>query len=197
MPYRNTRDRGYPNADFHSYNRERNRDPMFIDDEDRRMFLSIVRRYLSTVVHKDARGRPYRNLRSQVRLLAFALMENHFHLVLRQLRAGGMEAFMRSVMTSYVQYFNRRHGSAGGMFIERYRAAEKPDRRSKLNAIAYVHDNHGLDCCCEFCSHSFYLASPAEVPSWIDARVGVTMFGGADKYLEYRDHRSGLSILAR
>jgi REP element-mobilizing transposase RayT len=197
VPHRNSRNRDRPLDDFHVYNRERNRDPMFIDDEDRRMFLSIVRRYLSVVVHKDARGRPYRCLRTHVRLLAFALMDNHFHLVLRQLRAGGMEVLMRSVMTSYVQYFNRRHDGGGSMFVERYRAAEKVDRRSKLNAIAYVHDNHSLDCRCEFCSHRFYMAPISETPSWIEAQTGVTMFGGVEKYLNYREHRSGLSILSR
>lgn len=195
MPYRNTRNRSQPNADFHLYNRERNRDPMFIDDEDRRMFLWMFRRYLSTVVHHDARGRPYRNLRSHVQLLAFALMENHFHLVIRQLRMGGMETLMRGVMTGYVSYFNRRHGVAGGMFLERFRAPEKIDRRSKLNAISYVHDNHGLDCRCEFCSHRFYLDAP-DSPSWIDAGVGVAMFGGVEKYLDYRQFRSGLSSLS-
>jgi hypothetical protein len=196
MPYRNTRNRARINTDFHVYNRERNRGPLFIDDDDRRMFLWIVRRYLSTVQHSDSRGRPYRNLRPQVRLLAFAIMGNHFHLVLRQLRAGGMETFMNGVMSSYVRYFHKRHGGSGSRFTERFRAVEKLDRRSRLNVIAYVHDNHALDCRCDFCSHRFYLDPTGEVPSWIEAEAGVRMFGGVEKYVEYRTHRSGLTIIA-
>lgn len=169
---------------------------MFLDQDDRRMFMSIVRRYLSNVVHTDSRGRAYRNLRSHVQLLAFALMGNHFHLVLRQLRADGLETFMRSVMTSYVMYFNRRHGADGAMFVDRYRAVEKLDRRARLNAIAYVHDNHALDCHCEFCSHRFYLGAEGEVPSWIDAPAGLRTFGGVEKYVDYRALRSGLTILS-
>jgi REP element-mobilizing transposase RayT len=196
MPYRNTRNRTRTNADFHTYNREQHREPMFVDDEDRRMFLWLVRRYLSTVVHTDARGRPYRNLRSHVQLLAFALMGNHFHLVLRQLRTRGLETFMNGVMSSYVRYFNKRHGGSGTLFTERFRAVEKLDRRSRLNAIAYVHDNHGIDCRCEFCSHRFYVGLGDGVPSWIAAEQGIRMFGGTENYLEYRQLRRGLSILA-
>lgn len=197
MPHRNTRNRSRLDTDFHTYNREQNREPMFFDDDDRRMFLWLVRRYLSVVQHTDSRGRPYRNLRSHVQLLAFALMENHFHLVLRQLRAGGLETFMNGVMSSYVRYFNKRHGRSGKLFTERFRAAEKLDRRSRLNAIAYVHDNHGLDCRCEFCSHRFYLAEGDEIPSWIAAEQSVGMFGGVERYVQYRTLRSGLTTLAR
>lgn len=195
MPARHSRNRRRQSADFHVYNRERNREPIFFDDEDRRYFLWLLRRYLSIVPHTDSRGRPYRSHRGRVQLLAYSLMLNHFHLVIRQLRSGGMEALMHAVMTSYVRYFNKRHAGSGALFDGRYRAAIKPDRRAKLNAIAYVHDNHSLRCECEFCSHRLYVGT-SESPSWIDARVGLSIFGGESEYLDYRQMRAGLSAIA-
>lgn len=195
IPARNSRNRRRPFADFHVYNRERNRDPIFFDDEDRRYFLWLIRRYLSTVPHADSRGRPYGSHRGRVQLLAYSLMLNHFHLVIRQLQAGGMEKLMHAVMTSYVRYFNKRHGETGALFDGRYRAAIKLDRRSKLNAIAYVHDNHSLECCCEFCSHRFYVGT-SDTPSWIEARDGISLFGGEGEYLDYRRMRAGMSAIA-
>lgn len=191
----NTRDRAAAFTFKHVYNREQNREPMFVDDEDRRMFLWIVRRHLGEVVQSDSRGRPYRNFRGELQLLSFALMTNHFHLVIRQLKAGALRSFMNGVMSSYVRYFNRRHGTSGSIFVGAYRAAPKEDRRSRLNAIAYVHDNHGSDCRCEFCSHRLFLAKPEEVPSWIAVDSALREFGGRDEYLRYRQFRQDLKAL--
>jgi hypothetical protein len=196
MPHRNSRERSRAVRDFHVYNRQRDRDPIFRDDEDRRTFLWMISRYLTPVPQHDLRGRAYRNLRGHVEVLAFALMLNHFHLVIRQLRPGGLRMLMNGAMSSYVRYFNAKYGEDGSMFGERYRAAEKSDRRSLLNAISYVHDNHAIDCGCEFCSHRFYADPRSEVPSWLAAETGLQRFGGHDRYLDYREMRRGMSIIA-
>lgn len=196
MPHRNSRQRSRAVRDFHVYNRQRDRDPIFRDDEDRRMFLWMISRYLMPVPQHDARGRAYRNLRGHVEVLAFALMLNHFHLVIRQLRPDGMRMLMNGAMSSYVRYFNGKYGENGSMFGERYRASEKSDRRSLLNAISYVHDNHALDCLCEFCSHRYYSNPGIEVPAWISVEAGLQRFGDSARYLDYRQMRQGLSVIA-
>lgn len=191
MPRRNTRNRRHL-IDHHVFNRQRDRQAMFLDDDDRRTFLWMIARHLSSVPHFDRRGRPYADRRGDVKLLAFALMVNHFHLVLRQLRSGGLESFMRPLMSQYVRYFNRRHGSTGEMFRGRYRAVPRIDARSRRSAIAYVHDNHGRDCDCAFCSARYYADPEPATPSWIDRDAGLEIFGGREAYLTYRDARAYL-----
>jgi hypothetical protein len=169
---------------------------MFIDDADRDTFLWMIWRHLTVTPTFDAGGRPYRPLGDQVTVLAFALMTNHFHLVLRQLRPRGVETLMHRSMSSYVRYFNRRRGDSGAMFDGRFRAALKADRRSQLNAIAYVHDNHGLSCNCKYCSHRYYDDPEAPVPSWVSSGLGLELFGGPEQYRSYRVMRAGISELA-
>lgn len=180
---------------YHVYNRERDRRPMFLDDEDKRVFRGMVARYLSLAPSTDARGRTYRPLRSKVRLVSFAILDNHFHLALFQRVPGGIEDLMNGVMTSYVRYFNRRHGRSGGMFRGEYRCVPKLDRYSEMTLIAYVHDNHGADCFCEFCSNAMYLGDPGDVPTWIDLSPALEMFGGVSGYSHFRATRRELKRL--
>jgi hypothetical protein len=196
MPRRNTRHRADRFREYHVYNREADREPMFHDDEDRYKFLSILERYLSTERQYDSRGRAYANLRSHVQLLAFAIMTTHFHLVFRQLRANGLDTLMNRLMSTYVRYYNRKYASEGAMCDDRFRSAVKLTRRSQLNAIAYTHDNHGLDCECDFCSHRYYGAPPETIPSWIDAEIGLNKFGNFENYINYRQLRHGISLIA-
>jgi REP element-mobilizing transposase RayT len=177
---------------YHVYNREQNRQVMFVDDEDKRVFRWMVTRYLTRDLSRDLRGRAYRPLHSRVRLVAFAILDNHFHLALFQIEKGGVEDLMNGVMTSYVRYFNRRHGRSGGMFRGEYRCVAKPDRYSQMTLVAYIHDNHGIDCRCEFCSNGMYLGEPSEVPSWIDLAPALEMFGGVDSYQHFRRARAEL-----
>lgn len=179
----------------HAYSRERDRRPMFIDDEDKRIFREMITRYLTRTTSRDRRGRAYRSLRSKVRLVSFAILDNHFHLALFELEPGGIEDLMNGVMTSYVRYFNRRHGRSGAMFRGEYRCTPKLDRYAEMTLIAYIHDNHGAECLCEFCSNALYLGDPEDVPSWIDLAPALAMFGGVAGYRRFRDTRSELKRL--
>lgn len=49
-------------------------------------------------------------------------MTKHFHPVLWQKVAGGIDRLMRRVTAGYVRYFHRRYGTSGPMFAGEYRA---------------------------------------------------------------------------
>lgn len=174
---------------FHAYDRESDREPMFRDVEDRRTFLDLLRRHLSQVPSRDSRGRPHKSFRDVVRLVAFALKENHFHLVLYQVVSGGIGELMRPVLVAYTSYFNRKYGTSGSLFVDRTRRRMLDGRRDALDTISYVHDNHGIDCGCEFCSHRLYVGDPNEVPSWIGVQGGLELFGGVTEYERFRSLR--------
>jgi hypothetical protein len=186
MPRRNTRTPDLPRTLYHLYNRQRNRDAMFHDDEDRRTFLDMFKRRLSRLPAKDSRGRPVQSLRASIRLVAFALMENHFHLVVYQVVRGGIAELMRPVLVGYTSYYNRKYGVSGSLFVDRTRRRPLIGRRGELDGISYVHDNHGRDCRCEFCSHRLYMGRPDDVPSWIGVSDALGRFGGVDEYESFR-----------
>lgn len=127
-------------------------------------------------------------------LRAFAIKGNHFHLALFELQVGGIEALMNGVMTSYVRYFNKKHGKDGPLFRGEYRSVPKPGRRAAMNLIAYVHDNHGPDCRCEFCSHRYFAAG--DPPGWFDLEPSLALFGGRSEYNDYRAARRRITQIA-
>jgi hypothetical protein len=185
VPRKNTRLADRFVGVLHGYNREKSRTPMFKDDEDRRLFKSLFERYLSAEPQTDSRGRPYKNHRAGVRLLALTIKTNHFHVALLQLEPMAAGALMQAVMTTYVRYFNKKYGSSGAMFEGEVRLRPAKDLRDELHLIAYVHENHGDDCYCEFCSHSLYVGHPSHVPSWIDVAEGLARYRGVSNYLRW------------
>src|SRR3989338_6360360 len=55
-----------------------------------------------------------------VELLAFTLMSNHYHLVLREVIRDGISIFMKK-MGGYSAYFNKQYGRVGPLFQSRFR----------------------------------------------------------------------------
>ncbi len=96
----------YPGAIYHVMNRGDRREPIFKDNEDRRLFLSTL-------------GEACEKAGWQVH--AVCLMPNHFHLVLETPR-GDLVAGMKWFLGTYTSRFNRRHKLLGHLFSGRYKA---------------------------------------------------------------------------
>lgn len=146
---------------------------------------STTATHLSVEEQKDSRGRKYSSHRKGVKVLALALKTNHFHVVLLQAEQGAAGRLMHAVMSSYVRYFNDKYGRGGAMFDSEVKLRPADSPRDRLNVIAYVHENHGDHCYCEFCSHALYTGHPALVPDWIDVAAGLELFGGVAGYLDW------------
>lgn len=75
-----------------------------------------------------------------IEILAFVLMPNHYHLIIREIRKGGISLFMNK-LGGYASYFNKQHNRVGPLFQSRYKAVPiKTD--SQLGTIfPYVHTN--------------------------------------------------------
>lgn len=57
-----------------------------------------------------------------VKILAFSLMENHFHLLLKEIKEGGISAFMQRFGTGMTKYFNEKYQETGRLFQGPYKA---------------------------------------------------------------------------
>jgi putative transposase len=115
----------YNNAYYHVTCRGNARQGIFVDDQDRSAFLDLLNR--SWQIY-------------QVRVLAYVLMRNHFHLVVKT-PLGNLKEFMRHFNISYTSYFNRRHKRVGHLYQGRYKAF-LIDADSYLQEVTrYVHLN--------------------------------------------------------
>ncbi len=76
-----------------------------------------------------------------VELVSFCLMNNHFHLILRELVEGGIAQYMQRVSVAYAMYFNTKYGSAGHVFGGPYKSVHIKDNRQLMYLSAYIHRN--------------------------------------------------------
>jgi len=81
------------------------------------------------------------NLFSEVDLLAFSLMPNHIHLLIKQHSKDGIIKFMRRLSTSYVMYFNKKYERVGSLFQNAYKAALIDKDEYLLHCSRYIHLN--------------------------------------------------------
>jgi REP element-mobilizing transposase RayT len=96
----------YPGAIYHLMSRGDRREPIYLDEADRRCFLET----LSEACEKTA---------WQVHV--YCLMENHFHLVCETPQPN-LVAGMKWLLGTYTGRFNRRHKYSGHLFSGRYKA---------------------------------------------------------------------------
>jgi len=98
---------------------------IFRDDKDRERFVSRVGEI------GTATG---------TRIVAWALMDNHVHLLLFS-GSSGLPRFMRRLLTGYAMWFNRRHQRAGHLFQNRYKSIVCEEERYLLELVRYIHLN--------------------------------------------------------
>ena len=57
-----------------------------------------------------------------VALLAFCLLDNHFHLLLREIRENGISTFMQKLGTGMAKHFNEKYQERGSIFQGAYKS---------------------------------------------------------------------------
>lgn len=72
--------------------------------------------------------------------LAWSLMTNHFHLLLRP-RTTKLAVLMRRLLTGYAVVFNRRHHRSGHLFQNRYKSIVCQEDSYLLELVRYIHLN--------------------------------------------------------
>lgn len=77
-----------------------------------------------------------------VEIVAFNLLPNHFHLILKQLKRGGISEFMKRVNGGYTRYFNHRHKRSGVLFQGKFKATHIDSNKKLMYLSAYVNGNH-------------------------------------------------------
>lgn len=76
-----------------------------------------------------------------VKIHAFCLMPNHFHLVLEQVIDNGIARFMHKVEMGYSQYFNNFHSRSGNLFQGMYKILYVDNDSYRMYLPLYIHLN--------------------------------------------------------
>jgi len=98
---------------------------IFLDDADREDFLDRIGELAE---------------RGAFVVYAWALVGNHFHLLLRT-ASHPLPRAMRSLLTGYAGRFNRRHERAGHLFQNRYKSIVCDEEAYFLELVRYIHLN--------------------------------------------------------
>lgn len=115
----------YPGCFHHVYARGNNKQPIYLTDKDRVVFLERVGSNVSLW---------------GIRCIAWALMPNHFHFLLRN-ESGEMPTFMKCLLTAYSMYFNSHHQRVGHLFQNRYQSPVISKDSYLREVIRYIHLN--------------------------------------------------------
>ena len=111
---------------YHVISRGNNRATVFHDAQDYDHFGELI----------AAAGE-----RRPIRLLAYCLMPNHIHLVLRPYADGDLGSWMRWLLTVHVSHHHRRHGTSGHVWQGRYKSFPIQDDAHLFTVIRYVERN--------------------------------------------------------
>ena len=135
---------------YHCYNRGTDKRKIFLTEKDRLRFSVLLYVCNSDVpIHISnfegsslldlfdlPRGKPI------VAVGAWTLMPNHFHLLLKEIKEGGISLFMQKVTTGYTMYFNKKSGRSGTLLEATFRA----ETIAKDNYLKYIFSYIHLNC---------------------------------------------------
>ena len=99
--------------------------PIFKDDQDRQDFTSRMGMLAQE---------------SRTKIVAWALMRNHVHLLFFS-GPSGISKFMRRLLTGYALRYNRRHRREGHLFQNRYKSIICEEQTYLLELVRYIHLN--------------------------------------------------------
>ena len=150
------------------------RSPIFLADDHCGLFLSLVEETVA---------------RHGLEVHAYALMPNHYHLLVRS-RHGNLSEAMRHLNGSYTRRVNRLHRWDGPVFRGRYRSQLVEDESALPVVLAYIHLNPlranlvtRVDGDC-WTSHAAYLGR-TYAPTWVTRDYFLELFGSGTAMQRY------------
>lgn len=143
------------NQIYHVFNRGINHQPTFLDKIEYKRAKLVIDFYrfgnLPTKLSKfltlsnDDRIKIMDNLRKEnnklVDILAYCLMPNHFHFLLRQLTDKGISKYLGNLQNSYTRYFNTRNKRDGSLLLDQFKAKLITTDEQLIHVSRYIHLN--------------------------------------------------------
>ncbi len=142
---------------YHLFNVSNGTEPIFRDDEDRARFLYLIIHLQSSIAFNHlSRPLPYFLEHATFKtseytakaiakgryleLISFACMPNHFNLIVKETKDGGIPYFMQRVQNAYTKYWNTKYKRKGHLFRGpyQYEIIATKDQLSHLSASLHL-----------------------------------------------------------
>ncbi len=163
---------------YHVFSRGIRKDPIFLNDRDREVFLEKLGDELK---------------KYGIKCHAYVLMKNHYHLLL-ETPQGGLQRAMHGINGSYANWFKKKHELVGPLFQGRYKAILIEADAYLAVVSAYIHLNPVRKGYLEkpeeyrWSSLKYYIKEKGK-PGWLDTGFTLSMFGeggmARKRYLKY------------
>jgi putative transposase len=111
---------------YHIYNRGCNRERIFANDGNYLFLLRRVQLFLPCY---------------PLSVIAYCLMPNHYHFLLRPEEDGALSLFIQRLFNSYTQAFNKQQGRKGTLFEGRAKTVPVDSDEYVLHLCRYIHLN--------------------------------------------------------
>lgn len=144
------------NEYYHIYNRGVDKRNVFQDANDYFRFLKslkefnqtepVVSLYIKDRINKERANVVVRPLRKDklVEIVAYCLIPNHYHLILKQLKEGGISEFMKRVNGGYTGFFNYKNKRTGSLFQGKFKSIHIDSNEYLLYLSTYVNYNYKI-----------------------------------------------------
>ena len=111
---------------YHLYNRGVDHRPIFLEPKNYIFLLQKLKRYTREL---------------EITVIAYCLMPNHYHLLVRQDGKHPAGLLPQRVFNSYTKAFNRMYNRTGTLFEGRYQLRVVDDESYFLDLCRYIHGN--------------------------------------------------------
>lgn len=74
-------------------------------------------------------------------VIAFCLMPNHFHILLKQIIKGGISYHLKEFQNSYTRFLNIKQKRSGPLFLTQFKAVKIETENQFLHVSRYIHLN--------------------------------------------------------
>ena len=135
-----------PKNYYHIYNRGVNKQKIFYVDNDYKSFQKQL--YIrNSIKHFDSNRIKDKSLQeidrndSIVDIIAYALMPNHFHLLIHEKVEGGISNFMKKLGTAHAMYMNTKYQRSGPLMCRPFRSKHVDSDTYLRWVLNYIHVN--------------------------------------------------------
>lgn len=142
---------------YHIYNCGVEKRQIFQDKDEYFKFLRSLKEFNNESYYEDRKAivnSSFKELSSFldgaekiVEIIAYSLVPNHFHLILKQLKEKGISNFMHKISTSFTNLINKKYNRIGSLFQGPYKAIHVDNNDYLLWLSGYINGNieiHGV-----------------------------------------------------
>jgi len=115
----------FENALYHVICRGNNKEGVFLNEEDKKEYLDVIKRYKN---------------KYNFRVYAYCIMDNHAHMLI-EVEYTPLSKIMQGIQQVYTLKYNKKNSRSGHVFEQRYKSILCDKENYLLALIKYIHEN--------------------------------------------------------